>query len=307
MGLDISQLLAFIMVGCCVDQESTRDAQNNVGKWFWKKMTYKLIDVQVLTPRIGAVVHGVDLTKALSEEMFQEIHAAWMDHLVLFFRDQAMTLDQHLAFGECFGELHIHPAAPYANENPALMKIHTDKDSARNNGEGWHSDVSADQLPPMASILHIHSTPSEGGDTLWANMYEAYDALSDTFKDLLEPLTAIHAADYSGFYGEHAPQRESPRAEHPVIRTHPVTKRKGLFVNSGFTKRIKGITKAESDSLLGFLFDHIKNPNFHCRFNWLANSVALWDNRCTQHMAVWDYYPQTRTGIRVTVKGDKPC
>ena len=269
-------------------------------------MKYQLLEIEPLTPRIGAIIHGIDLTRPLSDEMFSEIHDAWMDHLVLFFRDQAMTSEQHLALGERFGELHIHPAAPYADNNPALMKVHTDKDSLRNNGEGWHSDVSADIEPPMASILHIHQTPGQGGDTLWANMYEAYDALSDPIKTLLDSLTALHTADYTGLYGEHPPQRENPRAEHPVIRTHPVTGRKSLFVNSGFTRRIKGISLAESDALLAMLFEHVKNPNFHCRFRWLPDSVAIWDNRCTQHMAIWDYYPQTRSGIRVTVKGDKP-
>ncbi len=264
------------------------------------------MEIVPLTPRIGGVVHGVDLSQPLSDEQFADIHEGWMQHLVLFFREQRLTPAQHLAFGERFGELHIHPAAPYVDNNPALMKIHTDESSLRNNGEGWHSDVSADDEPPMASILHIKQTPRQGGDTLWANMYEAYEALSDTFKQLLKPLTAIHAADYSGYYGDHAPQRESPSSEHPVIRTHPVTGRPALFVNSGFTRRIKGVTRAESDALLRYLFEHVKNPNFHCRFQWEPNSVALWDNRCTQHMAVWDYFPETRSGIRVTVKGDRP-
>ena len=116
----------------------------------------------------------------------------------------------------------------------------------------------------------------------------------------------MHVADYSGFYGAHAPQRVSPSAVHPVVRTHPVTGRKALFVNSGFTKHIKGLQRDESDGILAMLFAHIKNPNFHCRFRWQPDSVALWDNRCTQHMAVWDYFPQTRHGIRVTIKGDRP-
>ncbi|MEX0942261.1 MAG: TauD/TfdA family dioxygenase [Pseudomonadales bacterium] len=269
-------------------------------------MRYQKIEVEPLTPRIGAIIHGADLTQVISDELFEEIHHAFMDHLVLFFRRQPMTPEQHLAFGQHFGELHIHPAAPYEDDNPALMKIHTDKSSFRNNGEGWHSDVSADLEPPIASILHIHQTPSHGGDTLWANMYSAYDALSEPVQKLLSALTAVHAADYSGFYGEHKPQRENPNAEHPVIRTHPVTGRNALFVNSGFTRRIKGLSRTESDALLGMLFDHVKNPNFHCRFQWEPDSVALWDNRCTQHMAVWDYYPETRSGIRVTVKGDRP-
>ena len=269
-------------------------------------MEYQCIQVKPLTPRIGAEIYGVDLCAPLSDAVFAEIYQAWMRHLVVFFRDQPMTPQQHLAFGQRFGELHVHPAAPYAEGNPALMQIHTDKDSSRNNGEGWHSDVSADEEPPMASILHLHQTPSHGGDTLWANMYEAYAALSPPIQALLEELSALHVADYSGFYGTHAPQRESPSAVHPVVRTHPVTGRKALFVNSGFTKRIKGLNRDESDGILNMLFAHIKNPNFHCRFQWQPDSVALWDNRCTQHLAVWDYYPQTRRGIRVTIKGRRP-
>lgn len=269
-------------------------------------MDYRLISVEPLTPRIGAVIEGADLTRTVSDALFEEIHAAWMKHLVLFFRDQPMSYDQHLALGKRFGELHIHPAAPFVDNNPALMRIHTDEHSHRNNGEGWHSDVSADAEPPMASILHIHQTPPRGGDTLWANMYEAYNSLSATFKELLLPLDAIHAANYSGFYGDHAPQRENPSAIHPVVRTHPVTRKQALYVNSGFTRRIKGITSSESEALLTLLFDHVKNPNFHCRFQWQPHSVAIWDNRCTQHMAVWDYYPATRSGVRVTVQGDRP-
>ena len=269
-------------------------------------MKYRCIQVQTLTPHIGAEVSGVDLCAPLSDEVFEEIQQAWMNHLVLYFRDQPMSSAQHWAFGQRFGELHIHPAAPYAQGNPALMQIHTDENSFRNNGEGWHSDVSADEEPPMASILHLHQTPSHGGDTLWANMYEAYAALSAPIQRLLAELSAVHVADYSGFYGAHAPQRVSPSALHPMVRTHPVTGRKALFVNSGFTKQIKGLQRDESDGILSMLFAHIKNPNFHCRFRWQPNSVALWDNRCTQHMAVWDYFPQTRHGIRVTTKGDRP-
>ncbi len=269
-------------------------------------MGYRFIDVETLTPTIGAIVNGADLTRPVSDELFSEIHDAWMDHLVLFFRDQAMTPEQHLAFGRLFGGLHIHPAAPYADGRPELMVIHTDKDSSRNNGSGWHSDVSADDEPPMASILHLHEVPSDGGDTLWANMYAAYDALSSKMKEILDPLTALHAADYTGYYGEHAPQRESPRTHHPVIRTHPVTKKKLLFVNRGFTRRIDEFSRSESRALLDLLFDHAQNPAFQCRFQWQANSVALWDNRCTQHLAIWDYHPETRSGIRVTVKGDRP-
>ena len=266
----------------------------------------KPFEIESLTPRIGATIKGLDLSREMSDETFEQLHKAWMDHLVLFFPDQSLSHEQHLALGERFGPLHIHPAAPYVGENQALMEIHAAENSHRNNGEGWHSDVSADLEPPMASILYIKVTPTQGGDTLWANMYEAYEALSKPMKSFLSTLTAVHAADYSGYYGDHPSQRENPSAEHPVIRTHPVTHQKCLFVNSGFTKRIKGVTKAESDALLRLLFEHVKNPNFHCRLQWRPNTIAIWDNRCTQHMAVWDYFPETRSGVRVTVKGDRP-
>lgn len=269
-------------------------------------MPYKHISVEPLTPTIGATIRDVDLTEPPNNEVFREIHEAWMEHLVIFFRDQSITPEAHLALGRMFGPLHIHPAAPYANDNPELMVIQTDKNSHRNNGNGWHSDVSADKEPPMASILHIHRIPSQGGDTLFSNMYSAFDALSNPMQKFLDGLTAFHSADYTGQYGDHKPQREFPRALHPVVRTHPVTKRKALFVNGGFTKRIEGLAAAESRQLLDFLFEHIKNPNFQCRFHWEEQSIAIWDNRCVQHMAVWDYFPETRSGLRVTVTGDKP-
>jgi taurine dioxygenase len=158
----------------------------------------------------------------------------------------------------------------------------------------------------MGTILRIDTVPSQGGDTLFASMYAAYDALSAHMREFLDGLTAEHRADYTGFYGDHAPQRAAPRSIHPVIRTHPMTGRKCLFVNAGFTRRIMELAPAESDALLAFLFEHVKHPRFQCRFRWEKNSVAFWDNRCTQHLAVWDYYPERRSGLRVTIKGDRP-
>ena len=248
----------------------------------------------------------MDLGQSLNDDTFEQIHAAWMNHLVLFFRDQKLTPERHLEFGRRFGELHIHPAAPYANGNPELMVIHTDKDSARNNGSGWHSDVSADEEPPLGSILHLHQVPSSGGDTLFANMYAAFEALSEPIQRLLSDLSARHVSDYTGVYGDHKPQRDFPAAIHPVVRTHPKTGRQALFVNAGFTRRILGVSRQESDALLDMLFNHVTNPAFQCRFQWHNDSVAMWDNRCVQHLAIWDYYPETRSGIRVTVKGDRP-
>ena len=269
-------------------------------------LKYQTINVDPLTASIGAVISGVDLGENLSDRVVAEIHAAWLQHLVIFFRDQQLTPEQHMALGQRFGELHIHPAAPYRNENPALMAVHTDADSHRNNGEVWHSDVSADECPPKASLLYLQTVPETGGDTIWANMYAAYEALSGPIRELLGALSARHEANYSGFYGDHKPQRENPRAEHPVIRTHPETGRKALFVNQGFTKKILGLSRDESSALLQFLFQHVKDPTFHCRFRWQENSLAIWDNRCTQHLAVWDYFPNTRSGTRVTIQGDRP-
>ena len=263
--------------------------------------------VDPLTPMIGATVQGIQLADVVQDDaLFEAIHEQWMRHLVLFFRDQALNSQQHLSLGERFGSLHIHPAAPFVGANPGLMKIHVDKDSKRNNGDVWHSDVSADIEPPMASILRLHKVPSQGGDTLWANMYAVYESLSTTMQAELCELQALHHMSYEGFYGDHNPQRQTPVAVHPVVRTHPVTGRHALFVNRGFTRRIIGMTSAESRALLAMLFERVKQPEFQCRFKWQKNSVAIWDNRCTQHHALWDYYPETRSGVRVTVQGDKP-
>jgi taurine dioxygenase len=190
-----------------------------------------------------------------------------------------------------------------------MMIIHADKDSPRANGEGWHSDVSCDAEPPMGSILYIRTCPPYGGDTLFASMYAAYDALSDRMKTYLDGLTAEHSGEhYRGQYANYgiADKPEYPRAEHPVVRTHPVTGRKALYVNQGFTKRIIGLPLDESAAVLNYLYEHMANPLFQCRFRWQQNSIAFWDNRCVQHHAMWDYWPHTRSGNRVTVKGDRP-
>ena len=270
---------------------------------------YDTITVDKLTPIIGGEVGGVDLSQPLGNRTLDEIHRALAENSVIFFRDQHLTEDQHLGFGRLFGELHIHPAAPSAPGKPELMIIHADKDLPRANGEGWHSDVSCDPEPPMGSILYIRQCPPHGGDTLFASMYAAYDALSERMKAYLDGLSAEHSGDhYRGQYANYgiADKAEYPRAEHPVVRTHPVTGRKALYVNQGFTRRILGIPIDESEGILGYLYQHMANPLFQCRFRWQANSIAFWDNRCVQHHAMWDYWPHTRSGNRVTVKGDRP-
>ena len=266
--------------------------------------------VDPLTPTIGAEIHGVDLG-ALDDESFQVLRDALATHLVLFFRNQDISVESHKAFGQRFGELDIHPNDPGLEGHPEVMIIHSDESSTRVAGEMWHSDVSCAAEPPMGSILRMFVVPESGGDTLFASMYAAYDALSDRMKSYVEGLTASHDGgpyyrDVNRTIGRDDRGKKYPEAEHPVIRTHPVTGRKCLFVNSMFTTRIVGIPKVESDAILAFLFRHIKNPHFQCRFRWDRNSVAFWDNRCTQHFAVWDYHPNVRSGYRVTVRGERP-
>ena len=272
-------------------------------------MAYQAIRVAKLTPIIGAEVHGVDLSQPLDERTFKEIHEALTENQVIFFRDQHLTVDQQKAFGRLFGDLAVHPAAPRPIEgHPEILVIHADENSKHVAGEEWHTDVSCDPTPPMGSILYMHELPPVGGDTLFASMYAAYEALSDPMKRFLEPLTAMHESDhvYRGRYNYDEPGKVYPKAEHPVIRTHPVSGRKALYVNRGFTTRIVQLKRPESDALLQLLYRHIEVPEFQCRFRWQVNSVAFWDNRCVQHHAMWDYYPQRRHGHRVTIQGDKP-
>ena len=268
------------------------------------------MNARPLTPAIGAEIDGVDLREPLPGETLSEIRAALIAHQVIFFRDQAITPRQQLAFGMMFGKLHVHPTAPCVDGVPELMRVHTDASSWRNNGDCWHSDVSCDEDPPMGSILHLTTVPACGGDTLFASMYAAYDALSDSMKTLLGPLGAMHESEhfYRDLYGEQQQMRRDdyPSAEHPVILTHPVSGRKAIFVNSLFSTRIVGIESSESRALLEFLFTHVSDPRFQCRFRWRENSIAFWDNRCVQHYALWDYYPETRSGIRVTIAGERP-
>ena len=274
-------------------------------------MGAKALQVNKLTPVIGAEIHGVDLSRPLDEETFGQIHAALTENQVIFFRDQEISLAEHKAFGRNFGKLHIHPAAPSPEDHPEILVIHADEKSKFVAGNGWHSDVSCDPEPPMGSILHLHQVPSSGGDTMFASMYAAYEALSSRMQKFLSELTAVHGSEhvYRGRYkdfGVDDAGKVYPESEHPVVRTHPVSGKKGLYVNSGFTTAIKDMKRNESRALLDFLFEHIANPAFHCRFKWEKNSIAFWDNRCVQHYAVWDYYPEVRHGFRVTVCGDRP-
>ncbi|MEE2692596.1 MAG: TauD/TfdA family dioxygenase [Pseudomonadota bacterium] len=271
---------------------------------------YAHIRVKKLTAVIGAEIEGVDIGAGLTPALVDEIKRAFHENLVIFFRDQHLSHDQHVAFGRLFGELHCHPAAPSEPGRPELMIIAADENSSRANGEAWHTDVSCEEEPPLGSILYIKETPPVGGDTLFANMYAAYEALSPQMKTYLEGLKAVHDGEhvYRNLYPD-VSAAEKPRypvARHPIIRTHPVTRKKCLYVNSGFTTHIEGVSRDESDAVLRYLFTHMAHPAFQCRFRWTANAVAFWDNRCAQHHAVWDYWPNRRYGNRVTIKGDRP-
>jgi taurine dioxygenase len=270
-----------------------------------------LFSLHPLTPAIGAEIRGVDLGRTIDATEFDAIRNALTAHQVIFFRDQTLSIDQLVAFGRMFGELVVHPNDPGLSGHPEVMIIHADAKSTRVAGERWHSDVSCDSEPPMGSILHLHTVPATGGDTLFASMYAAYDALSTPMQAWLATLTAEH--DGAPYYrsvnariGRDDGGRSYPRAVHPVIRTHPVSGRMALFVNEMFTTRIEGLSREESDAVLAFLFQHVQRPEFQCRFHWAANSIAFWDNRCTQHMAIWDYRPATRSGYRVTIRGERP-
>lgn len=274
-------------------------------------MSFETISVTPVTPRIGAHVEGIRLAEPLSNRQVDELHRALAEHLVLFFRDQPLDEESHKRLGRYFGELHIHPNMPGPDGHPEILPIHADANAKRINGEFWHSDVSCDEEPPLGSILYLHTVPDCGGDTLFASQYAAYDALSPRLKAYLEGLTATHSGDHvyrrtNALIGRAETGKVYPRAVHPVVRTHPVTKRKALFVNRNFTTHVNELPEEEGRAILNYLFAHATRDEFQVRFRWQPHSVAFWDNRAVQHMALWDYYPQTRSGRRVTIKGDRP-
>lgn len=273
-------------------------------------MGYQTIQLRKTTPNIGAEISGVDLSQPLGNQQFQEIHDALMENLVVFFRDQGMTVEQHIAFGRRFGEPIVHPAASSTiGGHPEIRVVKSDENTVTATGEVWHSDLSCQPEPPMGSILYITEVPPNGGgDTAFANMYLAYEALSPRMKAHIEGLSAIHDGGhvYTQPTYDARPDKQLPRAEHPIVRSHPVTGRKALFVNRGFTTRIVGLPADESAAILEFLLRHVETPEFQCRFHWEANSIALWDNRCAQHRAIYDYHPHRRYGQRVTIRGDRP-
>ncbi len=265
------------------------------------------IEVRPLTPTVGAEICGADLID-LPDGQLEGIKRAFFEHGVVFFRNQPrLEVEQQFDFAGRLGPLHIHPATPRDAKYPGLLRIAVHKDTKVAAGNRWHSDVSCDQEPPYATILQLHQIPPSGGDTLFASMYAAYDALSTRMKTLLHGLTAHHSGEPSyrrlfKFKMENTP----PEADHPIVRKHPETGKPALFVNREFTVEINDLPPREGKALLEFLFDHTEQVAFQCRFQWTENAIAMWDNRCVQHHAMWDYWPHERRGHRVTVRGERP-
>ena len=269
-----------------------------------------------LSPALGAVVSGIDLRQPLDDAQHQAIEQALLTHQVLFFRDQPLTPQQQAAFAARFGDLHIHPIYPSVPEQREVIVLDTAVTDVRDNAI-WHTDVTFLETPALGAVLAAKQLPPYGGDTLWASGIAAFEALSKPLQRLLDGLTATHdisksfpqerfgATDADLARLEEARKKNPPRS-HPVIRTHPVTGRKALFVSDGFTTRINELSAAESRAILDLLFAHVARPEFTVRWRWRENDVAFWDNRVTQHYAVDDYHPQRRVMHRATILGDKP-
>jgi taurine dioxygenase len=277
------------------------------------------IKINRIAGALGADVAGVDLSQPLPDAVIAEIRAALLEHLVIFLHDQHLTPEQHLGFGHRFGEFQLHDFVAGMAEHPQIIEVRKEPEEKRNFGGGWHTDVSYLERPALGSVLYAREVPEIGGDTLFANQYLAYEALSDGMKRMLDGMVAIHSARRP--YGVNAARAFDPgpssmsfhfgesahaEVEHPVVRTHGETGRKALYVNGAFTTRFKGMTEEESAPLLHYLFQHAVRPEFTCRFRWRRNSIAFWDNRCVQHNAVNDYHGARRIMHRVTIEGERP-
>ena len=274
------------------------------------------LDITPLSPALGAIVSGIDLRQPLDDSKQQALEQALLAHQVLFFRDQPLEPTQQAAFAARFGDLHIHPIYPNIPEQPQVLVLDTAVTDVRDNAI-WHTDVTFLETPALGAVLAAKQLPAYGGDTLWASSSAAFEALSKPLQRLLDGLTASHDFTRSfplerfgnspeALERYHEVQRQHPPVIHPVVRTHPVTGCKGLFVNEGFTTRINELEPAESDALLRLLFAHSIRPEFSIRWRWQENDVAFWDNRITQHYAVDDYRPARRVMHRATILGDRP-
>jgi taurine dioxygenase len=274
------------------------------------------LNIQPVTGVLGAQISGVDLASDLSADTVSELRGALLKHHVLFFRDQDLTPERQIAFGRRFGELDEHPFVNGRPDHPEVLEVITEPDDTFNFGGGWHTDVTFLEEPDLGSILYAVELPATGGDTLFANQHAAFDALSDTMKQFLSGLQANHSAGSQYREGGQSTKakamstKNADRADtavaHPVVRTHPETGARGLYVNGAFTTHIKGMRAEESKAVLQFLFRHAVSEAFTCRFRWEPGSLAMWDNRSVQHYALHDYAGHRRHMRRITIKGDRP-
>jgi taurine dioxygenase len=280
-------------------------------------MRNRRIEVEPISGSCGAEIHGVDVGAPLDDATIGDIRQALLDHCVIFFRDQVLDVVQQKAFARRFGDIFIHPNYNGVVPDPEILEVRREPGDERIVGEQWHSDTTMMAEPPLGAILYALEVPPFGGDTIFANQYAAYDALSDGMKAMLGRLRAVHsdrlvAGPQAGMNAKRSTKvREDDAwretvAVHPVVRTHPETGRKLLFVNASYTVGFEGMTEAESRPLLSYLLEHGHRPEFTCRFRWHKGSIAFWDNRCTKHIAVHDAGPHRRLMRRVQIAGDKP-
>lgn len=283
-------------------------------------MGYRHIDVRRTAGALGAEIAGVDLSRTVPDPVFAEVHRAFLEHAVVFFRDQRLDPASQLAFARRFGEPEVHPIVEGTAEHPDVIRVWKPAGASASFGTGWHCDNTFFEAPSMATLLYGEVVPPFGGDTLFSHMGRAYEALSEPMRTLLDGLRAVHSARRAydpRVTGEAKYRGEGPlryrwseavvaEVEHPVVRTHPETGRRSLFVNPMFTLRLPALREAESDAVLALLFAHGARPDFTCRFRWEPGSVALWDNRCVWHYAMDDYTEFERVMHRVTLAGDRP-
>jgi len=279
---------------------------------------YRLITVRPLAPALGAEVGGVDIA-ALDDDAWAEIDHAFQRHMVLFFPDQDLTPAQQVAFAARFGPVGRYPFADPIPEHPDVIAIVKEAEQTSNFGGMWHTDTTYLERPSAGSVLYARQTPAVGGDTLWANMSLAYETLSDGLRRLLDGLQSVNSAaknkaslreDHLAtgtMEGRDTERQDELGAVHPVVRTHPVTGRKSLYISPAHTVRFDGMTEAESAPLLDFLFAHAVKEDFTCRFHWRPGSLAVWDNRCTWHYPLNDYHGHRREMHRVTIDGERPA
>jgi taurine dioxygenase len=273
------------------------------------------ITVTPIAGALGAELGGVDLARDLPDETVAQIRRAWLEHLVVFFRDQELTPAEFLAFARRIGEPVEYPFVKGMDDFPEIITVSKLPHETVNFGGIWHSDTVYLERPPMGTLLVAREVPPYGGDTMFANMYTAYDALSPGLQCVLDGLRAVHSsalADVSKTREDRIKDAGFGEArefcsEHPVVRTHPETGRKALYVNIAHTLRFSGWTEEESKPLLRYLFEHAVRPEFTCRFRWQVGSIAMWDNRCAMHNPVNDYHGHTRTMHRITLAGDVPA